>query len=157
LPAFPPSSREIESPAVKPAKKKAAAAARSVVIVDDQKPFVDLMAKMIGENLTCEVHPYTRPMDALRGLARISAGVIVTDYSMPEMNGAEFIRQATKIAPDAVFIMISGNDLELIDHELSQLKSLKRRIQKPFGWRPLTDALLEVWPGKDVPALRQQA
>jgi two-component SAPR family response regulator len=81
--------------------------------------------------------------------------VIVTDYSMPEMNGVEFIRQATKIAPDAVFIMISGHDLDMIDHELSQLKKLKRRIQKPFSWLPLTKAVIEVWPGKDAPSFRQ--
>jgi two-component SAPR family response regulator len=155
LPGHPPSWLAIDSPAVKTAKKKAAAPARSVVIVDDQKPFVDLMAKMIGENLTCKVHPFTRPDEALKGLEKISAGVIVTDYSMPEMNGVEFIRQATKIAPDAVFIMISGHDLEMIDHELSQLKKLKRRIQKPFSWLPLTKALIEVWPGKDAPSFRQ--
>jgi DNA-binding NtrC family response regulator len=143
-----------ESPAVKPARKKTAAPRRSVVIVDDQKPFVDLMAKMIGDNLDCPVHPFTRPTDALRTLPEISAGVIVTDYYMPQMNGIEFIREASSLAPEAVFIIVSGHDLDMFDDELSRLKRLKMRIQKPFGWRPLADAVIQVWPGKDVPSFR---
>jgi len=143
------------SPVVKPVEKRNADRTRSVVIVDDQKPFVDLMAKMIGENLTCRVHSFTRPKDALRDLPSVQAGVIVTDYQMAEMNGVEFIWEASKIAPEAVFIMISGHDLELIEHELAQLERLRMRIKKPFGWRSLSDAVLEVWPGPDVPQYRQ--
>lgn len=125
------------------------------MIVDDQKPFVDLMANMIGDNLDCPVHPFTRPSDALRSLAKVSAGVIVTDYYMPQMNGIEFIREASKVSPDAVFIMISGHDLDMFDDELSRLKRLKMRIQKPFGWHRLSTAILEVWPGDDVPSAQR--
>jgi two-component system response regulator YcbB len=112
------------------------------------------MAQMIEDNLDCEVHPFTRPMDALGGLANLSAGVVVTDYFMPQMDGVEFIRQASKIVPDAAFIMISGHNLEPIAGELARLRKLKMRLQKPFGWRPLTSAVLKVWPGKDAPSLR---
>ena len=147
--------RVLASPAVKPARKKTAATNRSVVIVDDQKPFVDLMAKMIGDNLDCPVHPFTRPTDALRSLPKISPGVIVTDYYMPQMNGIEFIREASGLAPEAVFIIVSGHDLDMFDDELSRLKRLRMRIQKPFGWRPLADAVLKVWPGDDLPSFRE--
>jgi hypothetical protein len=50
--------------------------------------------------------------------------------------------------------MISGHNLEPLEYELSRLGKLKMRLQKPFGWRPLTAAVLEVWPGKDVPTLK---
>ena len=139
---------------MKPARKNAADPSRAVVIVDDEKSYVELMAQMIADNLDCEVHPFTRPEDALCGLATISAGVIVTDYFMPQMDGVEFIKRASKLAPQAAFIMISGHDLDPIEHELSRLKRLKMRLQKPFGWRPLTAAVLKVWPGKDVPSFR---
>jgi two-component SAPR family response regulator len=145
----------VASPDVKSVTNKNADRPRPVVIVDDQKPFVDLMTKMIGGNLTCKVHGFTRPADALRALARISPAVIVTDYSMPVMNGVEFIREASTLAPEAVFIMISGHNLELIDHELSKLERLKMRMPKPFGWRSLSSAVLEVWPGADVPRNRE--
>jgi DNA-binding NtrC family response regulator len=139
---------------VNPARKKGAHERRSVVIVDDEKSYVELMAQMIRDNLDCEVHAFTSPVAALAALARISAGVIVSDYSMPQMDGIEFIRQASKVAPKSTFIMISGHNLEPIEHELDRLKRLKLRLQKPFGWRPLTEAVLKVWPGDDAPHLR---
>ena len=136
------------------ASKKIEGKRRSVVIVDDEKSYVELMAQMIADNLDCTVHAFTRPLDALVGLARISAGVVVTDYTMPQMDGIEFIKRASKIAPKAVFIMISGNNLEPIEYELDRLKKLKLCMQKPFGGRALSAAVLKVWPGSDAPALR---
>lgn len=113
------------------------------------------MAQMIADNLNCKVHAFTSPVDALATLPGISAGVVVTDYSMPQMDGIEFIKQASKVAPKSAFIMISGHDLDLLSDELGRLKRLKLRLQKPFGWRPLTEAVLKVWPGDDSPVLRE--
>jgi len=127
---------------------------RSIVIVDDEKSYAELIAQMIADNIDCDVHTYTRPMEALGGLAKISAGVVVTDYSMPQMNGIEFIKRASRIAPSAAFIMISGDDLDPLADELARLRRLKMRLRKPFGWRPLADAILKVWPGADAPAFR---
>jgi two-component system phosphoglycerate transport system response regulator PgtA len=142
---------------LKKATKRTPKPGRSIVIVDDEKSYVELMAEMIGENMDCPVHSFTRPADALGSLPRVSAGVIVTDYFMPGMDGVEFIRKASKIAPDAAFIMISGHNLEPIEEELAKLKKLKERLQKPFGWRPLAEAVLKVWPGDDAPSLRPAA
>jgi DNA-binding NtrC family response regulator len=139
-----------------PTRKKSAPPARSVVIVDDEKSYVELMAQMIENNLDCKVHAFTSPVDALSKLAEISAGVIVTDYSMPQMDGIEFVRHASKVTPKTAFIMISGHDLDPLEHELVRLKRLKLRLQKPFGWRPLTEAVLKVWPGPDIPVLRER-
>jgi DNA-binding NtrC family response regulator len=139
---------------VTPVKNTNAEPSGSVVIVDDEKSYVDLMAQMIADNLDCKVHAFTRPAEALKHLAEIAAVVVVTDYSMPDMDGVEFIRQASKIVPNAAFIMISGHNLEPIQYELSRLKRLKLRLQKPFGWRPLAAAVVEVWPGEDVPAYK---
>jgi DNA-binding NtrC family response regulator len=141
---------------VKPADKKSHAPRRSIVIVDDEQSYVELMAQMIADNLDCAVYAFTRPLEALGGLAKISAGVVVTDYSMPQMDGVEFIKRASRIAPKATFIMISGHDLGPIKDDLARLKRLKMRLQKPFGCEPLTEAVLKVWPGKDVPSPRSE-
>lgn len=127
-----------------------------MVIVDDEKSYVELMAQMIADNLNCKVHAFTNPVDALDNLAGISAGVVVTDYSMPQMDGIEFIRHASKVTPRSAFIMISGHDLDPVMDQLARLKKLKMRMQKPFGWRPLTEAVLKVWPGGDSPVLREK-
>jgi DNA-binding NtrC family response regulator len=142
--------------ALKPKRKTIPEGRRSVVIVDDEKSYVELMGQMLADNLDCSVHAFTRPKDALDGLDRVSAAVVVTDYFMPEMDGVEFIKRASKVAPDAAFIMISGHDLDSIKHELGRLRKLKMRLQKPFGWRRLAAAILKVWPGKDTPGFRTE-
>jgi hypothetical protein len=53
--------------------------------------------------------------------------------------------------------MISGNDLDAIDHELARLKKLKMRLSKPCGWRRVAAAVLQVWPGEDIPGFRPHA
>lgn len=136
------------------ATAKTEARRRCVVIVDDEQSYVELMAQMLADNLDCEVHPFTRPLEALGGLSKIHAGVVITDYSMPQMDGVEFIRRAAKVAPKAAFIMISGHNLDPIQDDLARLRRLKMRLQKPFGWKPLTEAVLKVWPGEDAPALK---
>jgi hypothetical protein len=70
------------------------------------------------------------------------------------MDGLEFISEASRIAPGAAFIMISGHDLDPIEEELARLKNLKALMQKPVGWRPLAAAILKAWPGGDAPAVR---
>jgi CheY-like chemotaxis protein len=143
-----------EHPIVKPARNTAPAARRTLVIVDDEKSYVELMAQMIADNLDCPVHAFTNPVEALDKLPGLSAAVIVSDYFMPKMDGVEFIKRASRTLPDAVFIMISGHDLDHIEHELVRLANLKKRLQKPFGWRPLAQAVIDSWPGEDVPAYR---
>ncbi|HZZ19830.1 MAG TPA: response regulator [Opitutaceae bacterium] len=120
--------------------------------MDDETSYVDLMAGMIAENLDCDVHGFTRPEKALEKLPNLGASVIVTDYSMPEIDGVEFIKRASVAAPDAAFIMISGHDLDHVEHELRHLDRLKKRLQKPFGWKPLAEAVIEVWPDGNPPA-----
>jgi DNA-binding NtrC family response regulator len=132
--------------------------AKSIVLVDDEKSYTELMTQMLGDNLDCPVHAFTRPLDALKAIPAINPGVIVTDYFMPELNGIQFIRQATPIAPQAVFVMITGHNLSAEEDELAKLTALKGFLAKPFGWRKLADEILRVWPSPtNVPTHRADA
>jgi response regulator RpfG family c-di-GMP phosphodiesterase len=56
------------------------------------------------------VHTAESGKDALRMLAEgESFGVIVSDCRMPEMDGIEFLQRASKAAPLAVRVMLTGN------------------------------------------------
>jgi CheY-like chemotaxis protein len=137
-----------------PAQNHFAEPRSSVVIVDDEKSYVDMLAHMIGASLDCPVHHFSRPSELLGILEKLSPAVVVTDYSMPDMDGMEFTRQASLIVPKAAFIMISGNDLDPLAHELAELKSLKLRLRKPFPWQTLAEGIVKHWPGPNVPTYR---
>ena len=86
----------------------------AVLFVDDEQSYVSLMTQLLGNNLHCPILTYTKPREALVTLSHLNIGMIVTDYSMPAMNGLDFIRQAAVIAPASrppVFLMSATVDL----------------------------------------------
>ena len=121
-------------------------ATKAIVLVDDEKSYTDLISQLLADNLDCAVHAFTRPLDALEAIPKIAPSVIVTDYFMPQLNGIEFIRQATPLAPTASFVMISGHNLSAEEEQLAALRSLKGFLAKPFSWRKLADEIIRVWP-----------
>lgn len=119
---------------------------KSIVLVDDEKSYSDLLTQMLEENLDCTVHAFSRPFDALKALPQIEPGVVVTDYYMPQLNGLDFIREASPLVPQSAFVLITGHDLSPYEDEMARLKALKGFLPKPFGWRKLAEEILRVWP-----------
>lgn len=114
--------------------------------MDDEKSYTDLLTHMLEEHLDCPVHAFARPMEALKALPSLNPGVIVSDYSMPQLNGLEFIRQAAPLVPDGHFVLITGHNLCAEEDAMACLPTLKGFLPKPFGWRKLADEILRVWP-----------
>ncbi len=127
----------------------------SIVFLDDEQLYSDLMRQLLADNLDCPVHGFTRPRAALPALAGLDPGVIVSDYFMPEMNGLDFIREASALAPNAVFVLISGNNLAAEADRIAALPRLKSVLAKPFGWRTLADEILRVWPATLAAPIRR--
>ena len=123
---------------------------KAIVLVDDERSYTDLMSEMLKENLSCPVHAFTRPLEALKVLPQLNPGVIVTDYYMPQLDGIEFIRQAAPLVPAASFVLITGHNLSAEKDSLDHLPPLKGFLAKPFGWRKLADEIIRVWPDQAV-------
>lgn len=121
------------------------------MLVDDEKSYADLMSQMIADALDRRVINFTRPLDALSALSTLQPAVIVTDYYMPQISGLEFIRLASAVVPNAVFVLISGHNLDAVDDQLARLPRLKGFLAKPFGFRVLADEILRVWPQQSAP------
>ncbi len=118
----------------------------AIVLVDDERSYTELMTQLLADNLDCPVHSFTRPIDALRELPHLNAGVIVTDYFMPQIDGLEFIRRASALSPAACFVLITGHNLAAEQDSMARLTALKGFLSKPFGWRKLADEIIRVWP-----------
>ncbi|HEY0943737.1 MAG TPA: response regulator [Opitutaceae bacterium] len=127
---------------------------KSVVVVDDEQSYTDLLAQLLGENLTCPVHTFTRPLAALEALPLLDVGMIVTDYYMPQLNGIEFLHRARKLCPDVPFVMITGHMMELEADDYHEEVALKAVLAKPFSWRKLADEIIRHWPDPQPPVPR---
>jgi DNA-binding NtrC family response regulator len=121
-------------------------AGKAIVIVDDEKSYVDLLSQLVKEHFVNPVITFTRPLDALNALPLLNVGVVVTDYYMPQLTGLEFIIRARALKPGIPFIIITGHGVHLSEEDLSHLPELRAVLHKPLGWRQLTDAIAAHWP-----------
>ena len=77
-----------------------------IVILDDRVSNLNIFAKLaasIEEDVT--VHTFGDPEEALTWLATQSPDLVITDYKMPQMDGAEFIRRFREL-PSSVDVPV---------------------------------------------------
>ena len=89
-----------------------------------------------------DVRTTQSPHDALAWLAVDEVSVLVSDYDMPEMNGAQLCGQARRLRPDTVRILLTGRrTLETAIDGINQ-GEIFRFIGKPFDNEQLRAAVL---------------
>jgi two-component system response regulator FixJ len=110
---------------------------KAIVLVDDEKVYIDLLAHLLTENLGCKVVVFYGPLEALAALPNLEVGCVVSDFHMPAMNGYEFIRRGALLVPDATFILISGHAVHLLEDQSEWPPAVATLLAKPFSWRTL--------------------
>ena len=108
-----------------------------ILLIDDEEKFAAMLQDLLSK------HGYRaeytlNPEDALDRLREKDFGLVVSDYKMPEMDGADFLVEARKVSPDLPVIMVSGlmNMPELI--KVANI-GVTLALEKPFD----TDDFLE--------------
>lgn len=128
---------------------------RPVVLIDDEKSYLDLMTLLLTDHLDSPVHGFTSPLAALAALPALVPGVIVTDYNMPELDGLAVVRRATPLVPGTAFVLLSGHNLASDMERVAKFPAIRSVLAKPVGWRVLAQEIIRVWPeGEPAPALR---
>jgi len=78
-----------------------------VMIVDDDDDVRRVMTDTL-EMLGYECHDFANGVAALAALPDLSPKLVVLDFAMPELNGAEVARRLRSIAPEMPIIFVSG-------------------------------------------------
>lgn len=128
---------------------------RSVVLVDDESMIADVFGQLLRVHLSCPVYTFTQPLAALQELSALNPGIIISDYSMPAMNGLTFLRQAQNIVPDANSVIITGEPIEFLPAELEMVSGLRGVLRKPIHWRSLAEFVVNHWPDNAPPVLHE--
>lgn len=82
---------------------------RGILVVDDNPWALDTLARMaarFGHRVSKELDP-TRALEVLAASPE-DVDLIIADYDMPEMTGAELARRAREVRPDVPVICVSG-------------------------------------------------
>lgn len=130
---------------------------RSVMLVDDEPLILESFGQLLRNHLSCPIHLYSSPADALQHMLSVNPAIIISDYLMPGMNGLKFLTQAQRFAPDARFVIITGGAIDLETEELPELPSLKGILRKPLHWRRLAEFVIDNWPDQVPPVLHEPA
>lgn len=79
-----------------------------ILFVDDEQSLLNGIVRRLGEEF--DLSTALSGADALEAMR--SEGpfhVVVTDMRMPKMDGVEYVKRAREIAPDTVYVMLTGN------------------------------------------------
>jgi DNA-binding NtrC family response regulator len=116
--------------------------AKTVLIVDDDPQILRLMQAMLGPQQV-KVIAVPRPSDALRICGEECIDVLISDFSMPEMDGAKLAERVWKLYPNVAVLMISGDRTEAPAVRGGRI----RFVRKPFFPGELIRVLREMLSG----------
>ncbi|TGD61316.1 PAS domain S-box protein [Tabrizicola sp. WMC-M-20] len=82
---------------------------RTILVVDDQKNLLSVLTDML-ETAGAEVAPSTEPADILAAIEGDPGAwdLVITDFDMPDMNGAELSDAIKAVAPNVPVILVTA-------------------------------------------------
>ncbi len=86
-----------------------------ILVLDDEENYAEMLKDLLRDN-NYRVDMATRPERAIDQLEEIPYDLVISDYKMPVMDGADFLKKARELYPNLPFILVSGlmNTPELV-------------------------------------------
>lgn len=120
-----------------------------IMIVDDEENVLKSLKRLFrsapcyyeGVVYELDVETYLSPITALASIGNEPYALVLADYRMPEMDGAEFLRQVRERQPHAVRMILSGYaDLNGLMKAINEAQ-IARFIAKPWNDYELITAI----------------
>lgn len=86
-----------------------------ILVLDDEENYAEMLRDLLQEH-NYRVDMATRPERAIDQLEDIPYDLVISDYKMPVMDGADFLQRARELYPNLPVILVSGlmNTPELV-------------------------------------------
>jgi len=122
----------------------------SLLIVDDEPNVLNAMRRLCQNGAVLPAIPnpsimtFTSPIDALAWLDDHRVDIVISDYRMPEMDGAAFLACVRERHPDAARIIMSAcSDIDGIVRAVNHA-GIFRFVSKPWSDPDLKATIIEV-------------
>jgi len=108
-----------------------------IVCVDDNETMLDLTADILRlERSECDIHTFVSPKQALSFIKERGCDLLLTDFSMPAMNGVELIGQVKTLGYGTYCILVTGSSpYALREHYPGDV--FDGLLKKPYSYREL--------------------
>jgi DNA-binding NtrC family response regulator len=117
---------------------------RNFLIVDDEPSVLHALQRTLRQAAFDEdwhVETFSDPQQALARGSETAFDVVISDYRMPGMNGAEFLTAFKAIQPDAVRMVLSAStEFDTLINAINQAEVF-RFIAKPWHAADLLEAI----------------
>jgi len=118
-----------------------------ILVIDDEEVLLKLterILKSLGYKVTSEC-------DSIKALEIIRAkpdqfDLVITDQSMPNMSGTEFVAEVLKIRPGLPVILCTGFSTKVSEANARE-KGISKYLKKPFNKKTLSKAVREAMNG----------
>jgi CheY-like chemotaxis protein len=117
---------------------------KKILVVDDDEEIRDLLCRYLGKR-SFEAHRAGNGLDAIEFLRKKKEhfDIVITDYSMPQMNGLELTKIVRRRYPRTVIIGMSGFDAVGNDFMNAGAHAF---VRKPFHLPDILHAINTVLP-----------
>jgi nitrogen-specific signal transduction histidine kinase/ActR/RegA family two-component response regulator len=118
--------------------------AERVLLVDDEKPLVDMYQRMLG-SLGYRVEGRTSPVEAVEAVRSNPKkyDLVITDMTMPQMTGYTLAKRLMQIHPGLPVILCSGFS-DQVSEEKARAAGISAFLLKPVVLRDLASTLRAV-------------
>ncbi|WP_035238506.1 response regulator [Desulfobacter vibrioformis] len=105
----------------------------SVLLIDDEKPILSMVTQLL-KRFGYHVIPYDKSADALSCFESSpdEFDLVITDLTMPEINGDEIVARIKSIRKDIPVILCTGSSEKMVDTKINGPKPDKV-LMKPSG------------------------
>ena len=124
-----------------------------ILVVDDEEKLTELLERML-KSLGYSVISFTSSLEALEEFKTLPEkyDLIVTDMTMPDMNGADLVKEIMNIRPGASIILCTGYS-NLIDEEKARSMGVSGYLEKPIIKKELAKLIRKVLDRKKAEAV----
>lgn len=131
---------------------------RSLLILDDEIGVLTALQRLLRQCMpedSLQIEAYTEPLEALARCREVDFDIVISDFRMPQMNGADFLKMIKGIRPCAVRMMLSGStEFKTVVNATNQAGVFKY-LTKPWDVEGIRGAIRQALDFRDQGAADQ--
>jgi signal transduction histidine kinase/FixJ family two-component response regulator len=104
----------------------------TVMIVDDEMMVTSSLQTMLSLETTHRIHCFNSPMEALAHVQALHPDVVISDFSMPGMDGIAFLKEVKALLPETTLILLTGYADKKNAIQAINTVGIYRYLEKPW-------------------------